>query len=163
MEDEQIMIHSLPIHEVTIEDNVVHLSPIGFDDGTKDPTDIKQCIIISEGYSKFLCISDTFLYRSRLVVVEYLHLDIWLLAHFSQDPKLISALNRSNGDPFKAIVAATQNIPDHQMGDVWHTIKDEHHFVSIDSGFLCFIFPSISHWTSLWSGDSIECTSSQCQ
>ena len=53
-----------------------------------------------------------------MLVAEYLHLDVWLLAHFSQNEELISALSHANGDPFRSIACAMDGVPNRESSKV---------------------------------------------
>ena len=57
-------------------------------------------------------------YRKERVIATYQHLDVWLLAHFSQDQALINALTQERIDPFRAIAGAMGRKPLHEAREV---------------------------------------------
>ena len=56
--------------------------------------------------------------RKERVIATYQHLDVWLLAHFSQDRALINALTQEGIDPFRAIAGAISRKPLHEARTV---------------------------------------------
>lgn len=62
---------------------------------------------------RFLFDKDSF--RHCLIEARYLHLELWLLLHFSQDPEMIEAISQNPNEPIKAIVGIMHKRPLNQV------------------------------------------------